>query len=214
MAKKNEMNIIPLFASPLMQIQLDLDTDKLTELAFQMQNKDKKGVPDGINKGGWQSNNVVEEPYEELQKLKKEITQHLQVYHSEVFRGMKFKGNVTQSIDNMWVMINEKHHYVDWHIHHNATLSGVYYIKHDGSAEGGDILFKHPNSHYMRLAHWPDGIIEIPNEMTSEIIDIVPKSNILLIFPSWLEHKVEANLKNDFRISVSFNSIPILEKKS
>ena len=29
MTKKNEMNIIPLFASPLMQIQLDLDTDKL-----------------------------------------------------------------------------------------------------------------------------------------------------------------------------------------
>ena len=47
MAKKNEMNIIPLFASPLMQIQLDLDTDKLTELAFQMRNKDKKGVEIG-----------------------------------------------------------------------------------------------------------------------------------------------------------------------
>ena len=71
MAKKNEMKIIPLFASPLMQIQLDLDTDKLTELAFQMQNKDKKGSPDGINKGGWQSNNILEEPYEELQEIKK-----------------------------------------------------------------------------------------------------------------------------------------------
>jgi hypothetical protein len=73
MAKKNEINIIPLFANPLLQIQLDLDTDKLTELAVQMQNKDKKGRADGINKGGWQSNNIAEEPHEEVKKLKKEI---------------------------------------------------------------------------------------------------------------------------------------------
>ena len=38
------MNIIPFFTTSVMQIQLDLDTDKLTELAFQIQNKDKKGV--------------------------------------------------------------------------------------------------------------------------------------------------------------------------
>ena len=78
------MNIIPFFTTSVMQIQLDLDTDKLTELAFQIQNKDKKGVQ-VTNKGGWQSNNVVEEPHEELQKLKKKITQHLHDYHSEVF---------------------------------------------------------------------------------------------------------------------------------
>ena len=210
MAKKNEMNIIPLFASPLMQIQLDLDTDKLTELAFQMQNKDKKGVPDGINKGGWQSNNVVEEPYEELQKLKKEITQHLQMYHSEVFRGMKFKGNVTQSIDNMWVMINEKHHYVDWHIHHNATLSGVYYIKHDG-VESGDILFKHPEYPQMSALHWKKELVEVWDTISGEILNITPSSNMLLIFPSWTEHKVELNLKDDPRISLSFNSILLSE---
>ena len=57
---------------------------------------------------------------------------------------MKFTTNVTQNIVNMWVNINEKHHYNEWHVHPFATLSGAYYIKHDGSAEGGDILFKHP----------------------------------------------------------------------
>ena len=213
MAEKNEISIIPLFATPLMQIQLDLDTDKLTELAFQMQDNDKKGIPDGINKGGWQSNNIIEENHEEFKKLKKEITQHLQLYHSTVFQGMKFKGNVTQSIDNMWVTINEKHQYMEWHKHHNATLSGVYYIKHDGSPENGDILFKHPEFPQMSALHWKRELVEVWNTISGEILNITPNSNMLLIFPSWAEHKVELNLTDVPRISLSFNSILSQETK-
>jgi uncharacterized protein (TIGR02466 family) len=212
MAEKNKINIVPLFASPLMQIQLDLDTDKLTELAFQMQDNDKKGIPDGINKGGWQSNNIIEENHEEFKKLKKEITQHLQLYHSTVFQGMKFKGNVTQSINNMWVIINEKHQYVDWHIHHNATLSGVFYIKHEG-VESGDILFKHPEYPQMSALHWKKELVEVWNMTSGEILNITPSSNMLLIFPSWAEHKVELNLTDVPRISLSFNSILSQETK-
>ena len=69
-----EKNIIPFFTTSVMQIQLDLDTDKLREFTFQIQNKNKKGVKIS-NRGGWQSNNVIEETHEELDKLKKEITQ-------------------------------------------------------------------------------------------------------------------------------------------
>ena len=201
----NNVSFLPLFATPVMQVQLDLDLEKLTEFAFEMKNKDKNGV-NHSNKGGWQSNNIVEEPHEEFKKLKKEITQYLQLYHSEVFRGMKFKGNVTQSIDNMWLMINEKHHYVDWHIHHKATLSGVYYIKHDG-VENGNILFKHPEHPQMSALHWKKELVEVWDMTSGELFIIPPKSNMLLIFPSWLEHSVEANLKNDPRISLSFNSV-------
>ena len=63
--------ISPFFATPVMQIQLDLDLEKLTELAFQMQNKDKKGAPPFANRGGWTSNNIKEEKHEELIRLKK-----------------------------------------------------------------------------------------------------------------------------------------------
>ena len=33
------------------------------------------------------------------------------------------------------------------------------------------------------------------------------KENTLYIFPSWLKHKVEPNMNNDERISISFNTI-------
>ena len=128
------------------------------------------------------------------------------MYHSEIFQGMKFKTDVTQTLANMWVNINEKHHYNDWHVHPFATLSGVYYIKHDG-VENGDILFKHPEYPQMAALHWPPEMVEAYNAATSGVVNITPKSNMLLIFPSWMNHSVEANLKNDPRISVSFNSI-------
>ena len=126
---------------------------------------------------------------------------------------MVFKENVRQGFSNMWVNINEKHHYNEWHIHLMSPLSGVYYIKLDCSKEQGDIMFKHPKNLYMIKSHWPENIIKTPNIVSSEIVNTVPKSNTLLIFPSWLEHKAEVNLKDDIRISLSFNSDILLEKK-
>jgi len=209
MAEKNEMDVVPLFSSPLIQVQLDLDLEKLTEFAFQMQNKDKKGsnVPRS-SRGGWQSNDITEENHEEFIRLKKEISQYLQTYHSEVFQGMEFKTNVVQSIANTWVNINEKNHWNEWHLHPGATLSGVYYIKHDGCVENGNILFKHPVNQftYIITNHWPLELIKKHNEVTSKEISFTPKSNMLLLFPSWLKHKVQVNLKNESRISLSFNS--------
>ena len=206
-------SFVSLFASPILNVELDLDLEKLTELAFQLQNKDKKGVHVS-NRGGWQSNDINEEKHEEFIRLKKEIHQYLQIYHSKIFRGMRFKKKVIQNIGNMWININEKHHHNEWHIHGFSTLSGAYYIKHDRSKENGDIIFKNPNGAYLDIAHWPKVTIEGHNEITSETIRFTPHSNMLLIFPSWLQHKVAENLKNDTRISLSFNSKPLSEKKS
>lgn len=207
----NKPNILSLFATPVMHVQLDLDLEKLTEFTFQIQNKDKKGIQHS-NMGGWQSDDVSKENHEEFINLKKEINHYLQIYHSEIFQTMKFKGNVTQSLVNMWLNINEKHHYNEWHIHPYCTLSGTYYIKHDNSVENGNILFKHPNSPYNKITHWPHDLIEKNNEITATIIPFIPESNILLIFPAWVEHKTEGNLKDTSRISLSFNSIT-MEKK-
>ena len=209
-SKKN-VGFESFFEIPVMSVQLDCDLEKLTELVFQIQNNDKKGVQT-TNIGGWQSENIIKEEHEEFIKLKKEISQHLQTYHLEVFRGMVFKENITLNLTNMWVNINEKHHYNEWHIHAYATLSGTYYIKHDGSKENGELVFKHPNS-TIEYFYWREGIIENHNEVTAGGMKSIPKSNMLIIFPSWLEHKVGLNLKDDPRISLSFNSLLLPEIK-
>ena len=204
---------VPLFANPLMRVELDLDLEKLSEFAFQLQDKKKEGVQE-TNIGGWQSGDIIEEKHEEFIKLKKEISKNLQIYHSQVFKGMVFEDDIIQNLNNMWVNINKKHHYNEWHIHPLATLSGTFYIKHDGSTENGNITFKNPNGLYIGVSHWPKRLVKNYDEITAGKISITPKSNGLLIFPSWLEHRAETNLKNNTRISLAFNTIPILEKKS
>ncbi len=197
---------LSLFANPVMSVQLDLDLEKLTEFAFEMWNKDKEGV-NKSNIGGWQSDNVGEEKHEEFIKLKKEINHYLQIYHSEVFRGMKFKENVKQDIEGMWVNINEKDHWNEWHIHPGGTISGAFYIKHDSTGKHGNIIFENPISLYLRYMHWPNELVEEWNQTTASKIESMPEPNILLLFPSWLKHRVGSNLRNDTRISLSFNSI-------
>ena len=208
MMKNYVNNISMLFSVPVMEIQLDLDLEKLTEFAFQMQSKDKKGVQ-ASNIGGWQSNNIKEEIHEEFNRLKIKINQYLQIYHSKIFKNIKFKGNVIQDLGNVWVNINEKYHYNESHINSFSTLSGTFYIKHDGSTENGDVEFKHPKHLYMSNVHWPVGLVEKYNNVTTPYIKFTPKPNMLMIFPSWLEHKVKINLKDNSRITVAFNSSAI-----
>ena len=63
MAKTEQMNIIPFAAMPIMQVQLNLDLEKLIDFTLQIHNKDKKGSPHspGSNRGGWQSKDVTKE---------------------------------------------------------------------------------------------------------------------------------------------------------
>ena len=198
--------IVSYFANPILQVSLDLNSELLTEFALQIQNQDKDGEHE-TNIGGWQSKDISEEKHKEFIKLKKEINKYLQVYHLETFKEVVFKEDTIQSLSRMWVNINKEHSYNEWHTHPFSTFSGVYYIKHDGFIESGDILFKNPKALSMEGVHWPQGLMETPNVITAGYINITPKSNMLILFPSWLEHKVEINRKKNSRISLSFNSL-------
>ena len=201
-------NIISVFTFPVMKVQLDLDVEKLTEFAVQMQEQNNIGIQKS-NVRGWQSSCVYKETHEEFSKLKREIDQYLQIYHSEAFQNPVFKVTVVSRINNIWVNINEKSHSNAWHNHPMSTLSGTYYIKHDGTKENGDITFRYPpetKEWYGGESPGPQDLIKVPNQVTSGITSISPSTNSLIIFPSWLEHKVEDNSKDDIRISVSFNS--------
>ena len=198
--------IVSYFANPILQVSLDLNSELLTDFALQIQNQDKDGEHE-TNIGGWQSKDISEEKHKEFIKLNIEINKYLQVYHLEIFKGVVFKEDTIQSLSRMWVNINKEHSYNEWHTHPFSTFSGVYYIKHDGFIESGDILFKNPKALSMEGVHWPQGLMETPNVITAGYINITPKSNKLILFPSWLEHKVEINRKKKSRISLSFNSL-------
>tara|TARA_B100000945_G_scaffold134019_1_gene107006 strand:+ start:180 stop:767 length:588 start_codon:yes stop_codon:yes gene_type:complete len=100
-----------------------------------------------------------------------------------------------------WVNINNRGNYNSRHTHSNGInfLSGVYYVTVPKNS--GNIVFFDPKS--MIFSSAPDG--EYYRRSTSEVCE--PKENMLLLFPSWLEHEVEQNNTDEDRISISFNLI-------
>jgi uncharacterized protein (TIGR02466 family) len=85
------------------------------------------------------------------------------------------------------------------HSHPNNFLSGVYYLRTDAGADR--ITFHDPRR---QTAVIRPPVVELTAENTDHVVVRV-RSGTLLIFPSWLEHSVDANPNDSERISVSFN---------
>jgi uncharacterized protein (TIGR02466 family) len=73
----------------------------------------------------------------------------------------------------------------------NFILSGTYYYKTNG--DDGDIEFISPVPSQFNFA------------FSSPAIKHKPKVGKLLLFPSWLTHRVNLNKTDNLRISISFN---------
>jgi uncharacterized protein (TIGR02466 family) len=91
-----------------------------------------------------------------------------------------------------WANVHEQGGFNTQHLHPHNTFSGAYYLSVPDGA--GPIVFRDPR--YAALMN-PIG----PADESA----ILPKAGQLLIFPSWLEHRVEINQANAQRVSIAFN---------
>ena len=157
-------------------------------------NQDKGVSKTNVN--GWHSQTDMNHK-KEYEPLIKELFQMQNEIIQEEYLDMEPR------LGNMWANINPPGGYNNSHIHPNSLFSGVYYIK------------GHPNSGRLSLMDPRPGVQhcmptrkkeKLPRELWRETYyDPVPGR--LIMFPSWMWHKVESNKSNDIRISVSFNFI-------
>ena len=61
-----------------------------------------------------------------------------------------------------------------------------------------------PTHDYMDF-YWHNFIIKGFNNYNGTEFNVVPYTDQLLIFPSWLKHYVKPNLNHELRLSISFN---------
>ena len=104
-------------------------------------------------------------------------------------------------LGNMWANINYKGALNRPHVHANSLFSGAYYIKVPKNSGFLKINDPRQGTHFIK-PNKKD--VKIPLYLAPEI-NIEPKENRAIMFPSWLEHCVEVNESDDIRISVSFN---------
>jgi uncharacterized protein (TIGR02466 family) len=104
-------------------------------------------------------------------------------------------------IINSWINFSRKDQFQFDHCHSDrmgcehveTILSGVYYFRTNG--DDGDIVFSSPN--LLQLSS-----LDI---FSRSYVNYTPKIGKLLLFPSWLQHKVALNKTDNIRISISFN---------
>ena len=85
------------------------------------------------------------------------------------------------------------------HSHPNNFLSGVYYVR---TGEGADTINFHDPRRQASVIRPP--VVELTAQNTDQVVVRV-SDGTLLLFPSYLEHSVDANRSDGERISISFN---------
>ena len=192
------MNHEAWFSSPIaFDIITDLDFDKIKNKCYDLKSRSNGRMVSNV--GGWQSDDL---PFdiEEFIPLYNMIYDKVNELHLEY----GFKTSHKQTIDNIWVNINELGGFNRPHVHPNSILSGVFYIECD-PITSGDIVFINPVVAHPH--HW-SGITEDQNSLIAAATCFhKPQRGKLIVFPSWLQHYVEPNKNAEPRISLSFNTM-------
>ena len=195
---KSDVNFTYLFGSPIWNYDIvSIDRNVLKNYILDLKNKDINGRVFS-NSGGWQSNIIplntpeFKEFYSVIEKIMNSCFEEL--------NGKTDKYKVV--LEDCWANVNTKGSF-NWPHVHDGFLSMVYYVEAD--EDTGDIQFLHPTK--LQSLNWN---FEMFNHDYITSADagwkFSPVTNRCLIFPSWLEHKVNVNNTNKTRISISLNT--------
>jgi uncharacterized protein (TIGR02466 family) len=102
-------------------------------------------------------------------------------------------------ITGCWANVNAPGAGHRMHSHPNNFLSGVYYVK---TQAGADTVNFHDPRVQTDIMRPP--VTELTADNTDQVV-VKVSNGTLLVFPSWLQHSVDANRSDAERISVSFN---------
>ena len=133
-----------------------------------------------------------------LKKIKQFCEQHIKSYVEQVISP---KEEIDFYITQSWLNITKPGEFHHDHSHNNSLISGVFYIS---TEEDDKITFSDPNARVKELIKFEQKEYNLFNS-TSWFFPSV--TNELVLFPSWLNHKVDTNEKaTTDRISLSFNT--------
>ena len=150
------------------------------------------------NVNGWHSQTDMNHK-KEYEPLIKELFQ----MQNEIIQDEYLNEEREPLIGNMWANINPPGGYNQAHIHPNSLFSGAYYVKAPPNSGRLELMDPRPG---VQQSKPPRKKVKLPRELWRETYyDAVPGR--IIMFPSWLWHKVEPNKSNDIRISISFNFI-------
>tara|TARA_Y100000768_G_C23756030_1_gene576269 strand:+ start:108 stop:731 length:624 start_codon:yes stop_codon:yes gene_type:complete len=183
-----------IFGTPIGLVTIPEDTDIL-----QTHKTNWHRNPDDAQ-CSWASQDV--RVLESYPKIKKILLDHF-ISFSKVALGV----NCNFTISTSWITKCQKGESCHFHSHANCFWSGVYYYgeKYD---ESSSLAFKHPLNNYIEnygFTVFPEA--PTPYNKIEEII--TPQKNGLVLFPSYLKHKILKHDSDIPRYSLAFNIVPV-----
>ncbi len=180
----------PLFIEPYFKANIGdtLSDDQITYL------KNLDMIPNQMNLIS-ENLYIFEEP--ELKSLKDTVQEALDIFATEVM-GISQKLYVTQS----WTLINHPNIGMHGHTHSNSVISGSLYFADMPLPNAGMMFERHRT--YQQISLMPEqGKVNLYN--TAKNI-LLPEKNDLFLFSSSLQHYVDANMSDQPRHSIAFNT--------
>lgn len=190
------MNLELLFTTPIFHEFYNLDLDDLTEYCYRLQSQSEGRKKS--NRLGWQSNDIQDD--EEVKPLLDQINLSLE----ELKQYSNIKNDCSIRVSNLWVNVNKKYSYNSNHIHGNSFFSGVFYVKVPENS--GRINFENPSPIQELFIDKVKPFMNNYNHFTAHSWTYDPRPNMVVMFPSWIEHNVDQNLSDEDRISIAFNT--------
>jgi len=175
----------------------------LEELALQLMHDDRNATQ-RTNQGGWHyAFDLFEVREPVVDEFRAHMTEHVQAFLNQSRPPERRKRDRFRL--QGWINVNRAGDRNVLHCHPGCFLSGTYYVKIPASMQGGEIVFRDPRGPAVAMYETPG--IELPWVGTGMGIPFSPTAGQVLIFPAWLEHRVEPFTGAGERISVAFNAV-------
>ena len=185
--------VIPLWVTPLYVTTINSAHNYVNEL-------ETVGWKRFSTNNGFITNDTYVLDRKEFKNLKSLIDIHVNNYAQDVF---KINSTIDFYITNSW---GTKHNSKDWadkHYHANSLFSGVLYLECNDNS--GEITFHKNIGYNTGIPHIFDFDYTENNMFNSTKTSIQPKTNMLLLFPSTLEHSVSESESTKDRLVIAFN---------
>jgi uncharacterized protein (TIGR02466 family) len=184
------------FYTPLFSLYTERDfASELTPYILSLRNTEQSLTVSNV--GGWHSGTRLGENIHNEDKTVVELLTVIGNAMSVVYKTIGIGKEPTLS--NYWFMVNEDGDYNLQHKHSGSYMSGVVYLK--APKDSGSLRLYRPDN--LRIIMDPD-IIE-NNEFNYPYWQYEPEDNLVVIFPSTIDHAVMQNKSGDTRIAMSFN---------
>ena len=186
---KSKFELVQLFPISVPVIRVDENTDEL---------KSYDGAFDTISNAS-SSQSVDLRILEKYPKTKKILLDYFRKFSNEVL-GYGSDYGITTS----WLTRTREGQSSTFHNHKNSFWSGVYYYD-DYDNNVAEIQFTNPLAIYNQY----ELNVVNPTTANSNLSYIMPSPNSLVLFPSYLSHRIAEHRSKNIRRSLAFNIVPV-----